>query len=109
MSRARTVLTPFIPHAASLGGFGHASGGLLPMDTPGPTDDQVRVDDLVRRSLRWLVLVAISSRVGLTVPAAMLSRGELGDLGDRVVPLAATIALADAQQRYEQVIDRFPV
>ncbi|HZM64696.1 MAG TPA: ATP-binding protein, partial [Nakamurella sp.] len=31
----------------------------------------------------------------LTVPAAMLSRGELGDLGDRVVPLAATVVVVD--------------
>jgi signal transduction histidine kinase len=99
VSRTRTVQTPVIPHASSLGrvswgGFGRASGGLVPIDNrlEGSTGDQARVDDLVRRSLRWLVLVSISFRVGMTVPAAMLSRAVLGE---RVVPLAATVVVVD--------------
>jgi hypothetical protein len=82
--------------ALPFGGLGQRLGGLVPAATDtGSSADEARVEALTRRSLRWLVFASIGSRVGLTVPAALLNRGLLGGLGDRIVPLTVGVVVID--------------
>lgn len=62
---------------------------------PGADADAGRIDDVARRSLRWLVLTALVSRVVLTVPALILTRGVLGEAGDRLLLMAVGVVVVD--------------
>jgi hypothetical protein len=83
--------------ASLFGGVGQRLGGLVPTAAAasGSSGDEPRVEALTRRSLRWLVLASIGSRVVFTVPAALLNRGVLGGLGDRIVPLTVGVVVID--------------
>ncbi|WP_448627604.1 sensor histidine kinase [Geodermatophilus sp. URMC 64] len=62
---------------------------------PPARGEQEQVEALTRTSLRWLLYVAVISRVVLTVPAVVLTRGLLGDRGDGVLVLALGVVLVD--------------
>lgn len=59
-------------------------------------DRDRQVDALTRGSLRWFVVMALIGRVAFTVPAVILNRSVLGELGDRILPLSVGVLLIDA-------------
>lgn len=61
----------------------------------GENGDAGQIDDLARRSLRWLVLTSLVCRVVLTVPAMIQTRGVLGGLGDRLLLLSVGVVVVD--------------
>jgi signal transduction histidine kinase len=63
---------------------------------PSPTLADAEVRRLTLHSLRWLMLVAIGSRLVATVPATALNRAVLGPFGNRVLPVMVLVIVLDA-------------
>jgi signal transduction histidine kinase len=53
------------------------------------------VEDLTRRSLRWLVLTSLVYRVGVTLPAVLLNRSVLGHGQDTLLLIAGSVVALD--------------
>src|SRR3954469_4288329 len=53
------------------------------------------VEELTRRSLRWLVLTSLVYRVGVTIPSIFISRSVLGDSANNLLPIVLAVVLVD--------------
>src|SRR5690242_6867505 len=64
-------------------------------DTGSFPPEAAQVAELTQRSLRWLVLVALVYRVGVTIPAVLLNRSVLPSAGGGLLLIGLGVLLLD--------------